>query len=205
VTSDQRPATTIRLATPADGPAVAAIYAPYCESSAISFEMAAPTAEEMTRRISTVVAHRPWLLLEAGGRLCGYAYAAPHHERAAYQWSVTTAIYVDSAFHRRGVGRALYTTLFDLLRELGYFRATAGISLPNAASVRLHEAFGFTLVGIYRDIGFKSGAWRDVAWYEAEVQPLVPSPATPRGIADLIGTPAWDASVAKGLIRYVHP
>ena len=199
-----RPSTIIRLATPSDGAAVAAIYAPYCESSAISFETTAPSAEEMARRIGNIAAQRPWILLEDGGRICGYAYGAPHNERAAYQWSVTTAIYVDGSCHRRGVGRALYTTLFEVLRQLGYFRATAGITLPNAASVALHEAFGFTLVGVYRDIGFKCGAWRDVAWYEAQVQPLVPDPAAPLAITALVGTPAWDASTANGLRRYVH-
>jgi phosphinothricin acetyltransferase len=217
-TIDHGPSTTIRLASPADGDEVAAIYAPYCEGSATSFELAAPSGEEMAQRIAAIGAERPWLVLEVGDaarqaearsrprerRLAGYAYAAPHHQRAAYQWAVSTAIYVDRVNHRRGVGRALYTTLFEVLRHLGYFRATAGITLPNAASVGLHEAFGFTLVGVYRDIGFKLGAWRDVAWYEADVQPLVAEPVAPRSISSLSGTPEWDASVAKGLALYVH-
>jgi phosphinothricin acetyltransferase len=94
--------------------------------------------------------------------------------------------------------------LFDVLRHLGYFRATSGITLPNAASVGIHEAFGFTLVGVYRDIGFKHGAWRDVAWYEAALQPLVPNPAPPRSIESLTGTAEWDMSVGKGLAQYVQ-
>ena len=194
---------TIRLANDRDAAAVAAIYAPYCEASAVSFETAAPSPDEMAKRINTIGATRPWLLLEDSGEVHGYAYASPHHERAAYQWSVSTAVYVSSACHRRGVGRALYTTLFELLRHLGYFRATAGVTLPNPASIGLHEALGFSRVGVYRHIGHKLGAWHDVAWFEAEVQPLVENPAPPRPIAALKGAPEWDAAVKNGLARYV--
>jgi L-amino acid N-acyltransferase YncA len=199
---------TIRLATEEDAAAIAAIYAPYCETSAISFEMVAPSPEEMARRIRAIGAIRPWLVLENtdAATLAGYAYASPHHERAAYQWSVSTAIYVNSAQQRRGVGRALYTTLFEVLRLLGYFRATAGITLPNPASVGLHEAFGFTKVGVYRHIGHKLGAWHDVAWFEAEVQPVTENPAPPRSMTSLTEGADWRAAVAKGLACYVeHP
>jgi L-amino acid N-acyltransferase YncA len=199
--SEHSPA--IRLATAEDAVAIAAIYAPYCETSAVSFEMVAPSADEMGKRIRTVSAERPWLVLEDGNVLTGYAYATPHHERSAYQWSVSTAIYVSSSHHRRGVGRALYTTLFEVLRDLGYFKATAGITLPNPASVGLHEAFGFTRVGVYRQIGHKLGAWHDVAWFEADVQPVTKNPSPPRSIATLNGTREWTAAVAKGLAHYV--
>ena len=97
----------------------------------------------------------------------GYAYAAPHQRACGVSVDVNTAIYISGTHQRRGAGRALYTTLFDLLRHLGYYRAVAGITLPNPASVGLHEALGFELVGVYRDIGYKLGAWRDVGWYEA--------------------------------------
>ena len=194
---------TIRRATADDAAAIAAIYAPYCDNSVVSFEAAAPSPDEMARRISTVGADRPWLVLEDPDAVIGYAYASPHHERAAYRWSVSTAVYVASAHHRRGIGRALYTTLFELLRNLGYFKATAGITLPNAGSVGLHEAFGFTLVGVYRDIGYKMSSWRDVGWYEAELHPPVPDPAEPRPLAELLGTSDWDAALKKGLAQYV--
>jgi L-amino acid N-acyltransferase YncA len=193
----------IRLANDDDAAAVAAIYAPYCESSAISFEMVAPSSDEMAKRIRTIGANKPWLVLEDRNEITGYAYASAHHERAAYQWSVSTAIYVSGAHQRRGVGRALYTTLFEILRELGYFKATAGITLPNPASVGLHEAFGFTRVGVYRQIGHKLGAWHDVAWFEAEVQPVTENPPAPRSITSLNGSPGWTAAVTKGLAHYV--
>ncbi len=195
---------TIRLATERDAPAIAGIYAPYCSSSVISFEEAAPDPDEMARRIRSIGATRPWIVLEDAEVLVGYAYASPHHERAAYRWSVSTAIYVGGAHHRRGAGRALYTTLFALLRDLGYYTATAGITLPNAASVGLHEAFGFTRVGVYRDIGHKMGGWHDVAWYQTALQPVAPRPSDPRPIAGVYGSPQWHDAVARGLACYVH-
>lgn len=195
---------TIRRATVTDAEAIAAIYAPHCETSAVSFETVAPSADEMARRISRVGAERPWLVLDEGGSVAGYAYAGPHHERAAYGWAVSTSVYVSADHRRRGAGRALYAALFDMLRCLGYFRATAGITLPNAASVGLHAAFGFTLVGVYRDIGYKFGTWHDVAWYEAEIQPLTADPSVPLPISTLEGSPAWDEAVGKGLVHFVH-
>jgi L-amino acid N-acyltransferase YncA len=193
---------TIRLATAFDASAMAAIYRPYCEGSAVSFEQVAPDAVEMAKRIATVTTQRPWIVLEDAGAVVGYAYAGPHNERWAYRWSVNTAIYISGTHQRRGAGRALYATLFDLLRHLGYYRAVAGITLPNPASVGLHEAMGFALVGVYRDIGYKLGAWRDVGWYEAEIQPLVAEPQEPRAIAVLSGSQAWRDAIASGLAHY---
>jgi len=220
----------IRLATTDDAAAVAAIYAPYCDATVISFEETAPSTEEMARRISTIGATRPWIVLESasgpsearsgrasasgGGapraseeddaRVIGYAYASPHNERAAYRWSVSTAIYIDGSHHRRGAGRALYTTLFALLRQLGYRQATAGITLPNPASVGLHTAFGFAPVGVYRQIGYKMGSWHDVGWYQVEIQPASARPADPRSVGEVVETSDWHDAVRRGLTMYVH-
>src|SRR5712671_631763 len=112
----------IRLASQDDAAAVAAIYGPFCESTAVSFEYAAPSVEEMANRIQTMTTQLPWLVLEACGAVVGYVYASRHKERAGYGWSVDTAAYVSPAHHRRGVGRALYTTLFEVLRLQGYFK-----------------------------------------------------------------------------------
>jgi L-amino acid N-acyltransferase YncA len=195
---------TIRLAREADAPSVAGIYAPYCNETVISFEEAGPTSDEMAGRIGRVGRTHPWIVLEDAGAIVGYAYASPHHERAAYRWSVSTAIYIASGLRRRGAGRALYTTLFELLRHLGYYTATAGITLPNAASVGLHEAFGFTLVGVYRDIGHKMGAWHDVAWYQTTVQPALTQPSDPRPIGAIHGSPSWHDAVARGVALYAE-
>ena len=192
----------IRRANADDAAAVAAIYAPYCASTVISFEETAPTAEEMQRRITAIGATRPWIVLENHDGIIGYAYASAHNDRAAYRWSVSTAIYIGRDHHRRGAGRALYTTLFGLLRELGYFQATAGITLPNPGSVGLHGAFGFAPVGVYRRIGYKMGGWYDVGWYQAEIQPPTERPADPRSVLAIVDTPAWRDAIARGLEHY---
>jgi len=145
----------------------------------------------MASRIKATTEQFAWLVLEEGEEVCGYAYAGRHHERAAYGWAVNTAIYNGERHRRRGVGRALYTALFDLLRLQGYFKACAGVTLPNAASVGLHERMGFSLVGVYRGVGYKRGAWHDVAWYESALQPERLDPPAPRPISDFVGTDAW--------------
>jgi L-amino acid N-acyltransferase YncA len=166
----------IRTATPDDAAAIAAIYDPVVRLTAISFETEAPDAAEMRARIEKTLASLPWLVAQdAIGDVCGYAYASKHRERAAYQWSVDTTVYVREDRRGQGVGRALYGRLLPLLAELGYCQAFAGIALPNAGSVGLHEAMGFEAIGTYRNVGFKHGAWRDVGWWQRSLAlPTVP-------------------------------
>jgi phosphinothricin acetyltransferase len=192
---------TIRLASQNDAAAVAAIYGPFCESTTVSFEYVAPSAEEIANRIRTTTAQFPWLVLEDDGRLAGYAYASRHRERTAYRWAVDVAVYVSPAHHRCGVGRALYTTLFQLLRSQGYFKVFAGISLPNSASTGLHEAMGFTVLGLYRGVGYKHGAWHDVVWYQMSLQPERPNPDPPVPVSALESA-GWAQAVSEGLKHY---
>lgn len=177
-------AAMIRPADPArDAAACAAIYAPYVVDSAASFEETPPGAAELARRIEQLSHTHAFLVDERDGRVAGYAYAGPHRTRAAYRWAADVSVYVDAAFQRRGVGRALYEPLLALLRERGFRIACAGITLPNAGSVGLHEAFGFEQVGIYRAIGWKAGAWRDVGWWQLQLAPREDGaqPEPPRG------------------------
>jgi len=109
----------------------------------------------------------------------GFAYGSPHRERPAYRWAADVSVYLAAHAHRRGIGRALYEKLFELLEHQGFRILCAGITLPNEASVRIHEAFGFTPVGIYRNIGFKHGAWYDVGWWQRELLPPVVPPSEP--------------------------
>jgi len=192
---------TIRMATEADAAAVASIYAPFCEKTAISFEYKAPTTVEMAERIRTVT-RLPWLVLDDNGALAGYAYATQHRERAAYGWSVDTTVYVSPNYQRRGVGRALYTALFELLRMQGYYKVYAGITLPNRASIGLHQSLGFEPVGIYRGVGYKLGAWHDVAWYQLSLQPEQPQPAAPLPVTSILGTSGWVKAIDLGLADY---
>jgi phosphinothricin acetyltransferase len=184
----------IRHADPArDATACAAIYAPYVSEGVASFEERPPDADELTQRIERVTERYPWLVAEEGRTAAGYAYASQHRERAAYRWAADVAVYVSTAHHRRGIGRALYRALLSLLVRQGVQVACAGITLPNDASVALHEACGFEPVGVYRRIGWKAGSWWDVGWWELELLPategpppepgppaMLPEPLTPR-------------------------
>lgn len=178
-----RMAARIRFIQPADAAGIQAIYAPYCESSSVSFEVVAPSVEQMEQRISRITVDFPWLVGEIDGQIVGYVYASRHRERAAYQWAVDVAVYVAANHQRRGVGRALYNALFALLREQGYFKAHAGITLPNPASVGLHESLGFRPAAVFRGVGYKRGQWLDVGWWQLELQPERCNPPEPRPIS----------------------
>lgn len=154
----------IRSADIADAAAVRAIYAPFITDSSTSFEADVPDLAEMERRIQAYADHYPWLVFERDREVLGYAYGSPHRPRKAYQWSAEVSVYVDAKAHRCGVGRALYTALFELLRKQRYVNAFAGITLPNASSVGLHESMGFVPVGVFKQIGFKFDQWHDVGW-----------------------------------------
>lgn len=188
----------IRLAQEGDADAIAAIYAPSVDATAASFETVAPDREEMARRMNRTLQALPWLVCDLGGQVAGYAYATRHNERSAYQWSVNTSVYVDARFQRRGVGRGLYLSLFDILRAQGYVNAYAGITLPNAGSVGLHEAMGFETVGVYRNVGFKFGAWHDVGWWQLALKKHEKSPPEPLGLAAVVRQSGWDALLARG-------
>lgn len=157
---------TIRPARTDDAAALAAIYQPFVTESWVSFELEAPDAAEMAARIARYGCSHAWLVAERAGTVIGYAYASPHRERAAYASSCDVAIYVGKGAARSGVGRALYGELLTLLKAQGLHAAFAGIALPNPASIALHEACGFTPLGIYREVGWKLGGWRDMGWWQ---------------------------------------
>jgi phosphinothricin acetyltransferase len=154
----------VRDASESDGSACAVIYAPYVTDTAITFETDPPSGQEMARRIAAASQRHAWLVIEEEGRVVGYAYAGAFNRRAAYRWACEVSVYVELGRRRTGTGRALYEVLLPRLVERGFRTAAAGMTLPNDASVGLHRAMGFEPVGVYRRIGFKHGAWHDVAW-----------------------------------------
>lgn len=166
----------VRPATAADAVACAKIYAPYVTSTCISFELEPPTSATFMERIATAQAVHEWLVAERDGVVVGYAYGHEFNERAAYNWSCETSVYIAMELRREGVGRALYGPLLYLLAEQGYRRAFAGITLPNDASVGFHRSFGFEDVGCYRRVGWKEGAWHDVAWMQRDLQRIEVDP-----------------------------
>ena len=165
----------IRAATSDDAAAVAAIYAPYVDATIVSFEEVAPGAAEMAARIAAGGTLYPWLIAEQDGEILGYASASAFRTRSAYRFAVETSVYLRQSAEGRGIGSALYQPLLASLERQGFTQAIAAISLPNPASVRLHERFGFAPAGTYRQVGWKMGRWIDVGLWQ---RPLA-TPATP--------------------------
>ncbi len=179
----------LRPAERRDAEAIAKIYAPIVRDTAISFETDPPSAAVMAERIESTLHRRPWLVATDGDELLGYAYASEHRQRAAYRWSVDVTAYIAESARRRGVGSRLYGALIPMLRAQGFRSAFAGIALPNDASVGLHEAVGFEALGVYRDVGFKLGAWRDVGWWSLRLADGAAPPTEPVGFQKLRETP----------------
>ncbi len=173
----------VRVALPRDAAPVAALYAPIVRDTAISFEVEPPDAAEMRRRIEDTLETLPWLVAEREDGVIGYAYAASHRSRAAYRWSADVSVYVAETARGQGIGRALYRPLLAWLGAQGFHRAYAGITLPNAASVALHESQGFASVARYHEVGWKCGAWHDVGWWERDLATPGDPPQEPQPFA----------------------
>ncbi|MBV8417969.1 MAG: N-acetyltransferase [Verrucomicrobia bacterium] len=188
-------AANIRLATSVDAAAVLKIYGPFCEESPITFETKRPTITEMEGRILDITERFPWLICENGADVVGYAYASSHRERAAYRWAVDVAVYIAGSCRGQGIGTALYTALFQVLRAQGFYKAYAGITLPNPASIQLHRRLGFEHVGVYKQVGFKAGAWHDVSWWDLTLQPPGLEPEEPRRIGEVIHRPDFLSAI----------
>ena len=154
-----------------DAAACAAVYAPYVNPGVASLEERPPEPPEFRERIRIISRDYPWLVAEIDGEVVGYAYASRHRDRASYRWSADVTVYISAAHHRRGVGRALYGALFELLVRQGVYEACAGITLPNASSVGLHESLGFVPIGVYENIAYKFGSWRSTGWWRKTLQP----------------------------------
>jgi len=171
----------VRPATPDDAAACAAIYRPVVLETGISFEWVPPSVEDLRARIEKVTTKYPWLVaLDDRGDVAGFAYANTHRDAPSYQWSVNTSIFIREDSRGLGLGTALHADLHRRLVALGYFRAFAGVALPNAGSVALHEASGYERLGVYEKVGFKAGQWRDVAWFQKSLQPLPDDPLPPK-------------------------
>jgi L-amino acid N-acyltransferase YncA len=169
----------LRAATPDDAAAIADIYAPFVTASAVSFETEPPDEAAMKARIEAGGGLYPWLVAEEDGRPLGYAYAARFRERPAYRFTVETSLYLRADAVGRGLGRQLYEPLLAILESQGFTQAIATITLPNEASVRLHERLGFERAGTYRQVGWKFGAWHDVGLWQRALARAGTSPEEP--------------------------
>ena len=191
---------TLRLATPADADAIAAIYAPYVSETAISFELEPPTSAVMAERIAKVLERGPYIVAEVDGVVRAYAYAGRFRDRAAYDWSCESTVYVDRSLHRSGLGRATMEAVIRVARLQGFRLVIAGVTLPNPGSEGLHLALGFRRIGAFDGVGFKSGQWWGVDFFALELFPPVgaaePSPIRP--LTELLGSDELARAIAGG-------
>lgn len=172
----------IETATASDAEAIRAIYRPYVENSAISFEEELPSITEIQKRMQGEGGRYPWLIArDANRQILGYAYASQYRSRAAYRWSVETSVYVLKGMQRKGIARTLYEHLFKELRQRGFVHAIAVIAVPNPPSIEFHEAFGFKRLCRFPQAGFKLGQWVDVEWWWLPLRTPEANPRSPQG------------------------
>lgn len=175
----------IRLATPGDAAGILEIYSNYIETTSFTFETEVPAIEEFSERIRNCLINWPWLVCDAGGKIAGYAYATKYRERTAYQWSVESSIYIHDDFQKAGIGKALYTALFEILKRQGFNNLYAVINLPNEKSVAFHEKCGFQYFATYEKVGYKLGKWKNVGWWRLILNDFGDEPDAPIPFSEL--------------------
>lgn len=187
----------IRLATLNDSDSILNIYAPFIADTVITFEYRVPTKAEFRERMAAIQKTYPWLVCEIDDAVVGYAYASKFNEREAYQWSVDYSIYILPEYHRKHIGKALYSALTELLKLQGFCNAYSLITAPNVNSEGLHKSFGFKEIGICHNVGYKLGGWHDVKYYELKMNDPLPSPASPKAIDEISDSKEFRAILAK--------
>lgn len=181
---------TIRFAEPArDAARILAVYAPYIEKTAITFETAVPDAAAYEKRIADIASQFPYLVLEEDGEIIGYAYAHRQAERAAFDWNAELSIYLKEGHLGRGIGRPLYALLETLLAMQGYVNFYGVITGDNAVSIAMHKKMGYRQIAVHEKTGWKFGVWHDTVWMhkrvrEGEPKPVVPIHALDRDVVD---------------------
>ena len=185
----------IRQANPTDAVAILAIYAPYIRNTSITFETGVPAVADFANRIHSYLQNWPWLVYETDGQILGYTYASRYRERVAYQWGVECSVYVHDDHHRRGIAKALYAALFSILKAQRFTKVYAVINLPNIQSVTFHENMGFKYFATYEKVGYKLGKWKDVGWWQLQLNEYSDEPATP------IRFTALDNEILRGLLN----
>jgi phosphinothricin acetyltransferase len=145
--------TTIRLANEKDAEGILEIYAPYILNTSLTFETEVPDVYSFRDRINSYLVNWPWLVCEIDGKIAGYAYGTRYRERKAYQWGTEVSVYIHDDHHRKGIAKALYTALIEILKQQGFRNAYAVINLPNDKSVAFHESLGFNYFATYENVG----------------------------------------------------
>ncbi len=194
---DKNQSPSVRPAALSDCPYMLEIYAPYVENTAISFEIEPPSLKEFEKRFIAFTDIFPWFVCEAEGVIAGYSYAHAFHERAAFTWTAECSVYVRDGFHGRKVGSALYRCLIETLKLQGLCTALAAVSIPNEKSEALHKAAGFERKRIFENVGYKLGAWRNVAWYSMKLSDYSSDPAPPTPAREIYAKPEFKNLLAN--------
>ena len=189
----------IRSAEQRDAESILDIYTPYITDTPVSFETEIPSIEVFRQRILDYQEKLPWLVCEINDVMAGYTYATDHRQRSAYDCSKELSVYIHQDFKHRGIATGLYTALIEILIHQGVTNVLAGIALPNPESVGFHERFGFKLVGIYHNVGFKLGQFHDVGWWELSIGSNYKSPVEIKPIHELIDTAIWNKAIEMGV------
>lgn len=166
----------LRIATLEDAEKMLAIYAPYVKDTRVSAEYEVPSCDVFHDRIRETEKQFPWIVYEIDGEIVGYGYASKHRERAAYQWSAETSIYVKDTFHRQGIASTIYKALFEILTWQGFYNIFVGITSPNEKSFHFHSAMGFAESGSYQNTMYKFGKWCDVHWMAKSLREHIGEP-----------------------------
>ena len=188
--------TEVRLATTDDAREIIDIYSPSVISAATSFEKVVPPVDEMQSRIESCLQKFPWIVCTVDEKIAAYVYASKHREREAYQWSCECSVYVRDNYKGKGIGQDLYQLLFRILKLQGFKNVYAGITLPNEASVRLHEKCGFRAFARYENIGYKFGCWHTVGWWKLQINNYDQEPPPPLKLSGL------DQEITKKLFQH---
>lgn len=175
----------IRLVQPSDAAGILAIYEPYIRDTSLTFETEVPAITSFSERINQYMENWPWLVWEDQGLITGYAYASKYRDRAGYQWSIECSVYISNDRFRSGIASQLYRTLFAILKEQGYRNVYAVINLPNDPSIHFHEKLGFRHFATYENVGYKLGRWKNVGWWQLQLNPYDHEPATPIALKKL--------------------
>lgn len=164
-----------------DAVALVAIYRPYVENTAITFEYEVPSVADFEQRIAKTVSKYPYLVAEEEGQILGYAYASTYYDRTAYDWSVELSVYLHPDARGKGIGTKLYDQLEAALERQGYLRFLACIALPNDASLALHQKRGYEQVAHFPKIGYKFEQWHDIVWLQKTLDKPVKPLKNPKG------------------------
>ena len=175
----------IRMATKEDAANILKIYVPYVLETDISFEITAPSLSEFEGRIENILKGYPYVVCERDGVLIGYAYAQRQRAREAYDWNAELSVYVDEKYHGRGIGKALYNAVMDVLKLQNMKTVYGAVAIPNERSNRLHESLGFSVLGIFHKTGFKHGKWHDVMWFEKKIGEYDVNPSKVKTLGEL--------------------